>query len=63
MKSPALTPGLRRPVLAKAREDFASYLDQSGRHHFFVSGVEDLSLPDEATIASEEEAAASDAPA
>lgn len=45
-------------TMAKAREDFASYLDQSGRHHFFVSGVEDTSLPDEEVIADEEEAAA-----
>lgn len=44
-------------TMAKAREDFAAYLDKSGRHHFFVSGVEDQSLPDEALLAQEEAAA------
>jgi hypothetical protein len=46
-------------TMAKAREDFTSYLDQSGRHHFFVSGVEEQALPDETAIAEEEAMAAS----
>ena len=28
-------------ALAKARADFASYLQSSGQHHFFVSGAEE----------------------
>lgn len=50
-------------TLAKARESFADYLQQSGGHHFFVSGVEppDVDAVLDDTAGGEDEPPAGDA--
>jgi hypothetical protein len=34
-------------ALAQARSGFSEYLNREKQHHFFVSGAEELGIPDE----------------